>query len=74
MILAARRLSRRLFFVTVSSGIVCFRSPIALFADSLVCFACPGGVLADSLGRIACRRVWDLSPGTSETVPGLREA
>ena len=62
-----------LILLTVSSGIVCFVSPIVLFIDSLVRFARPGAAFADSLVRIACRRLWELSPGTSKTVPGLPE-
>ena len=60
--------------LTVSSESVAFESPIALFVDSLVRFAMSGAVFADSLVRIACRRLWERSPGTSKTVPGLAEA
>ena len=63
-----------LFLLTVSNGIVCVVSPIAFFIDSLVRFASPGAAFADSLVRIACRCLWELSPGTSKTVPGLSEA
>ena len=46
-------------------------SPIVLFINSLVRFVSPGAAFADSLVRIACRRLWELSPGTSKTVPGF---
>ena len=74
MFLRLRRLSRCLLLLTVSCEIVCFQSPIAVFADSLVRFARSGAVFADSLVRIAFRRLWERSPGTSKTVPGLPEA
>ena len=60
-----------LLLLTVSSGSVCFVSPIVLFINSLVRFVSPGAAFADSLVRIACRRLWKLSPGTSKTVPGF---
>ena len=74
MFLRLRRLSRCLLLLTVSCEIVCFQSPIAVFADSLVRFARSGAVFADSLVRIAFRRLWERSPRTSKTVPGLPEA
>ena len=74
MFLRLRRRSRWLLLLTVSSGIVCFVSSIAVFADSLVRFVRSGAVFADSLVRIASRRLWELSPETSKTVPGLPEA
>ena len=40
-----------LLLLTVSSGIVCFVSPI-VFIDSIVCFASSGAVFADSLEGI----------------------
>ena len=45
-----------LLLLTVSSGIVCFVSPIALFIDSLVRFASSGAAFADSLeqNRMFC--------------------
>ena len=69
-----RLLVLALLLLKVSSEIVCFVSPLALFVDSLVRFASPGAAFADSLVRIACRRLWELSPGTSKTVPGRPEA
>ena len=51
-----------------------FSSPIALFDDSLVRFARSGAVFADSLVRIAFRGLWERSPRTSKSVPGLAEA
>ena len=65
---------RSFILLTVSEGIVCFVSPIVLFINSLVRFVSPGAAFADSPVRTACRRLWELSPGTSKTVPGLPEA
>ena len=65
---------RSFILLTVSDGIVCFVSPIVLFINSLVRLVRPGAAFADSLVRIACRRLWELSHGTSKTVPGLPEA
>ena len=56
----------------VRIAIFCFWS--AHFADSLVRFASLCAVFADSLVRIAFRRLWERSPRTSKTVPGLPEA
>ena len=50
-----------------------FASGIAHFADSLVRFARSCAVFADSLVRIAFRGLWERSPRTSKTVPGLAE-
>ena len=40
-----------LLLLTVSSGIVCFVSPIALLIDSIMRFASSGAAFADSLER-----------------------
>ena len=40
-----------LLLLTVSSGIVCFVSPLALFIDSIVRLATSGAAFADSLER-----------------------
>ena len=41
-----------LLLLTVSSGIVCFVSPLALFIDSIVRLATSGAAFADSLEGI----------------------
>ena len=46
---------------------------IVHFVDSFVRFASPGAAFADSLVRIVRFRLQIVSPGTSETVPGLAE-
>ena len=45
-----------LLLLTVSSGIVCFVSPLALFIDSIVRLATSGAAFADSLewNRMFC--------------------
>ena len=58
MFLRLRRLSRCLLLLTVSCEIVCFRSPIAVFADSLVRFARSGVVFADSLPRDSSAQIF----------------
>ena len=42
---------RSFILLTVSDGIVCFVSPIALFIDSIVRFVSSGAAFADSLER-----------------------
>ena len=63
-----------LFLLTVSSESISFASGLAHFGDSLVRFASLCAVFADSLVRIAFRGLWERSPRTSKTVPGLPEA
>ena len=43
-----------LLLLTVSYGIECFASPIALFTDSFVRFACPGAALLTVSSGIVC--------------------